>query len=137
MSEPSENRWPGERLGLPQSGPRSVARLGRRIAALAIDWLIASVLSLAFFSRGGWQTDPLITLAIFAGLQAVAIVILNGSIGHLLLRMRVVPLVGGSLAPWRPLVRTLLLCLFIPAVVFDKDQRGVHDIVAGTLLVRV
>lgn len=137
MSERPESRWPGDRLGLPATGPRSVARLGRRIAALAIDWAIATVISLGFFSRGEWQTDPLITLAIFAVLQIVAILIVNGSAGHLILRMRVVPIMGGRLAPWRPVARTVLLCLFIPAVIFDKDQRGVHDLVAGTVLVRV
>ena len=35
------NDYPGQRLGLPQSGPRSLARMGRRIAALFVDWLIA------------------------------------------------------------------------------------------------
>jgi hypothetical protein len=34
-------------------------------------------------------------------------------------------------------VRTLLVCLFVPAVIWDADQRGLHDRVAGTLLVRV
>jgi hypothetical protein len=38
VSEP-ESRWPGERLGLPAEGPRSIARLGRRVAALFIDWM--------------------------------------------------------------------------------------------------
>src|SRR6476660_6896579 len=33
--------YPGQRLGLPQAGPRSLARLGRRVGALLIDWLIA------------------------------------------------------------------------------------------------
>ena len=55
--------WPGEHLGLPESGPRSVGRFGRRMAAIAIDWAIAVVLSAAFFSY-----EPLVTLAIFVGL---------------------------------------------------------------------
>ena len=33
-------------------------------------------------------------------------------------------------------VRTLLMALVIPAVIWDADQRGMHDRVAGTLLVR-
>ncbi len=33
--------WPGRTLGLPESGPRSLARMGRRFLALLIDWLIA------------------------------------------------------------------------------------------------
>lgn len=137
MNEPAEQRWPGERLGLPESGPRSLARPGRRIAALAIDWAIASAISIAFFASGPWQTDGFITLALFAGIQLLFLLVLNGGIGHLVLGMRVVPIVPGRLAPWRALVRTLLVCLFVPAVIWDADQRGLHDRLAGTLLVRV
>jgi hypothetical protein len=137
VSDPADTRWPGERLGLPESGPRSIARPGRRLIALAIDWALAYGLSLAFFSTGPWQTDALINLALFAGIQLLFLLVVNGGVGHLLLGMRVVPLNPGRLAPWRPLVRTLLLCLFIPAVIMDSDQRGLHDRVAGTVLVRV
>jgi uncharacterized RDD family membrane protein YckC len=137
VSSPAENRWPGERLGLPETGPRSIARPGRRIAALAIDWAIASAISVAFFSTGPWQTNGFITLGLFAGIQLVFLLVLNGGVGHLLLGMRVVPLDPGRLAPWRVLVRTILVSLFVPAVIWDADQRGLHDRLAGTLLVRV
>ncbi|MDQ1597583.1 MAG: hypothetical protein QOI70_1007, partial [Microbacteriaceae bacterium] len=57
-------------------------------------------------------------------------------IGHLLLGMRVVPVAGGWIGPWRPIVRTLLLSIIIPAVIWDRDKRGMHDRAAGTVLVR-
>ncbi len=60
----------------------------------------------------------------------------NGSVGHLVLGMRVVPIAGGYLGVWRPFVRTILLCLVIPAVIWDKDQRGMHDRLIATVLVR-
>jgi hypothetical protein len=132
-----ESRWPGERLGLPEEGPRSVARLGRRIAALFIDWAIAWVIAVAFFPVGPFQPDAWATLAIFAVEQLVFLWTVNGSIGHLLLRMRIVPLTPGRLGLWRPVVRTALLCLAIPALIWDRDQRGLHDQLAGTVLVRV
>ena len=137
MSTPAESRWPGERLGLPADGPRSIARFGRRLGAIFIDWGIALLISLAFFRDGPWQPNSWATLAVFAVEQLVFLWTVNGSIGHLILRMRVVPLVPGRLGLWRPVVRTLLLCLLIPAFIWDRDQRGVHDRVAGTLLVRV
>jgi uncharacterized RDD family membrane protein YckC len=137
VSSPVDNRWPGDRLGLPETGPRSIARPGRRILALVIDWAIASAISVAFFSTGPWQTNGFITLGLFAGIQLLFLLVLNGGVGHLLLGMRVVPLNPGRLAPWRALVRTLLVCLFVPAVIWDADQRGLHDRAAGTLLVRV
>lgn len=137
MSNAGDQRWPGEHLGLAESGPRSLARPGRRIAALAIDWGLAYGLSLAFFPTGPWQTNGFVTLGLFAGIQSVFLLLLNGGIGHIVLGMRVVPINGGRLAPWRPLVRTALLCLFVPAVIVDADQRGLHDRLAGTMLVRV
>jgi hypothetical protein len=48
----------------------------------------------------------------------------------------VVPLTGGYLGLWRPFARTALLCVVIPAVIWDRDQRGLHDRLIGTVLVR-
>lgn len=126
-----ENAYPGERLGLPPAGAGSVARPGRRIAALAIDWACAIVVSVAFFSY-----DSLATLAIFAAVQIVFIPTLGGSPGHRLLGMRLQLLGGGWVGLWRPIVRTALLVLVIPAVIWDPDQRGLHDKAAGTVLLR-
>lgn len=137
MTAATPNSWPGERLGLPDDGPRSVARLGRRLGAVAIDWVIAYGLSLLFFRQKDGTANPWINLAIFGVLTLLFLLFFNGSIGHLVLRMRVVPIRGGALAPWRALVRTLLLCLGIPALIWDRDQRGLHDRLAGSVLVRV
>ena len=137
MTEQTPTDWPGKRFGLPEDGPRSVARFGRRLGGIAIDWAIAYGLSLLFFRAPDGTANPWATLAVFAVFTLLFELFFNASIGHLVLRMRVVPIRGGSLAPWRPLVRTLLLCLGIPALIWDRDQRGLHDRVAGTLLVRV
>lgn len=131
--EPS--RWPGERLGLPDTGPGSVGRLGRRLAALAIDWAAAMLIAL-LFARYDSLVYSWVTLGIFALMQILFIPTIGGSIGHRLVGMRVVPLVGGWVGPWRPVVRTLLLVIVLPAVVWDSDQRGFHDKVAGTVLIR-
>ncbi len=128
---PAASDWPGRRLGLPASGPRSVGRLGRRIAALVIDWGTAVLVSVAFFQYQAWAT-----LVIFAGVQVLFLLTINASPGHLLLGMRVVPVAGGYLGLWRPFARTLLLCLVIPALIWDLDQRGMHDRLVGTVLVR-
>lgn len=123
--------FPGERLGLPASGSRSVGRFGRRLGAIFVDWALASLLSAAFFHLNSWAT-----LGLFALLQVVFIPTISGSIGHRIFRMRVVALRGGWVGVWRTLVRTLLLCIVIPALVWDSDQRGFHDKVAGTVLIR-
>jgi uncharacterized RDD family membrane protein YckC len=123
--------WPGKRLGLPESGPRSIARFGRRLAAFAIDIAIAALISYAFFDYGRWPS-----FWTFVVVQVLFLALASGSIGHLLLGMRVVPVTGGWIGPWRPIVRTLLLSIIIPAVIWDRDKRGMHDRVAGTVLVR-
>jgi uncharacterized RDD family membrane protein YckC len=128
---PASHDWPGQRLGLPESGPRSIARLGRRIIAIVVDWATASLVGYVFF-----EGEAFAILAAFAVLQYVFIVTASGSIGHLLLGMRVVPLRPQWIGVWRPAVRTLLLCLVIPAVIYNSDQRGLHDQFAGTVLVR-
>jgi len=133
---------PGARLGLPQSGPRSIARIGRRIGALVIDYLLATIIATGFLGydqfalpgEAGWtQFAPMM---VFAALQIIFIPLLAGGPGHLILGMRVVRMGGGWVGVWRPIVRTLLLVLVIPAVIWDADQRGLHDKAAGTVLIR-
>ncbi len=138
VSNAISSNWPGERFGLPESGPRSVARFGPRLGAVAIDWALAYGLSwLLFPTVTADPRNPWLTPVIFGLLEVIFLLFFNGSIGQLLLRMRVVPISGGAMALWRPLVRTVLLCLGIPALIWDRDQRGLHDRLAGTVLVRV
>ena len=138
-SRPS--RFPGERLGLPAQGPRSVGRVGRRILALIVDWVIAVLLTNAL--TGSWSAEvnarpvhQLETYGVWVGLMIVVVPILGGTLGHRLTGLAVAPLAGGWPGVWRPAVRALLLALVIPALIWDSDQRGFHDKVAGTVLVR-
>jgi len=128
---PAPSEWPGERLGFPRQGHTSIARAGRRIAAIAIDWGLAYLIGYAFSGQNGW-----VFLGIFAISQVVFEWTIGGSIGHRLLGLRLVKVGGGYIGLWRPLVRTALLCLVVPALVWDSDQRGFHDKVAGTVLIR-
>jgi len=123
--------WPGRRLGMPQDGTGSIARPGRRLGALALDWGLAVLVAMGFFAY-----DPTATLAIFAMAQIVFLLTISASVGHLVFGVRVIRLDGRPLGVWRPLVRTALICLVIPAVVWDRDQRGMHDRLIGTVLVR-
>lgn len=132
MPDPlSPGSYPGERLGLPETGRGSLAKLGRRVWAILIDWACAVVISISFFDYA-----PLATTLVFIIVQAVFIPTIGGSPGHRLLGMRVQRVTGGWTGLWRPLVRSVLLGLVIPAVIWDADNRGVHDKAAGTVLVR-
>ena len=104
--------WPGQRLGLPREGPRSIARLGHRVGGLVIDWALASVVAYAFFDGEG-----LAITAVFVVVQVLFLVTLGGTPGHLALGMRLVPMRGGAVGLWRPLVRSLLVALVVRVVV--------------------
>jgi len=141
MSDTAQS-YPGERLGLPQTGSGSIGRLGRRIAALVIDYAAASIIAGAYLGfqqfalpkeAGVTQFAPMI---VFAVLQIVFIPTIGGSPGHRLVGLRLVMMNGAWVGLWRPIVRTLLLVFVIPAVIFDADQRGLHDKAVGTVLIR-
>ncbi|MFJ4038886.1 RDD family protein [Microbacterium sp. NPDC090007] len=141
MSATAENDYPGQRLGLPREGRGSIARPGRRIAALLIDLVSAGLIGFAFFSTPDPVTgvpfaNPIAANVIFFAVQILFIPLIGGSPGHRILGMRLQRESGEWVGPWRPIVRTVLLGLIIPAVVFDADQRGLHDKAVGTVLVR-
>ena len=125
------SKYPGERLGLPEAGPGSIARAGRRILAIMIDWGIALLISNFAFGGDAWAT-----LAVFAVEQILLLGTLGYSIGHRVTGIHVVRAGGGAPGPLAALVRSLLLCLVIPAVIFDPDHRGLHDKAMNTLLLR-
>lgn len=108
-----------------------MGRFGRRLAAISIDWAIAAVLSAAFFDY-----HPLVTLGIFVAMQIVMTVVVNASIGHALVGLRVVPMEGGLLGVIRPIIRAALIALVIPALVWDDNNRGLHDRASRTILLR-
>ncbi|MEA5454241.1 RDD family protein [Sinomonas sp. JGH33] len=124
--------YPGRALGLPRTGSGSVARPGRRVVALCIDWAACLLISAAFF-----QSDSIATLAVFAAEQMVLVGTAGFGLGHRVVGIKVVRLGGDPAGIPAAIIRTLLLCLVIPAVVFDADQRGLHDKVAKTVLVRM
>jgi hypothetical protein len=107
---------------------------GRRLVALVIDWALASLVSLVFGTYG--DAGNFVTLGIFAALQVVFIPLLSGSLGQVCLGLRVVPARGGYVGVWRPVVRTLLLCIVVPVLIHAKDGRPLHDAAVGTVLVR-
>lgn len=108
------------------------AGVGRRVVALLVDWLLASLISAGFFDYAA-----LATLGVFAVMTALLVGTAGATIGHRAVGIAVRALDGGAPGPVRALARTLALCLVIPAVVWDADGRGLHDRWAGTQIVRV
>ena len=101
------------------------------MVALGVDWLACSLVSRAFFDADGFAT-----LALFTAEQVLLVATLGASFGHALCGLRVRRLGGGPAGPVPALVRAVLLALAVPALVWDVDQRGLHDRLAKTVLVR-
>ncbi len=130
--------YQGKRLGLPEDGPNSLAPTGRRLLALLIDWLLCYVIAFAFIGRGDLNATGtnIGTLAVFAAENLLLVSTLGYTVGKRFLGLRVVSVTQPHLTPLAVVVRTLLLCLVLPAAVYDRDGRGFHDKAVGTAVVR-
>lgn len=127
-------QYPGQRLGRPEAGPGSVGRVGRRIVALVADWFLCWALAAWLVPQ--WNDQGLMTLAFLFVLNVLLVGATGHTPGHLLMGLQVQTLAGRPAGFARAAVRSLLLCLFVPAVVSDPDQRGLHDRAVDTVLVR-
>lgn len=132
----------GAALGLPPDGPGSLATFGRRAGAFAVDALLSTLVASLFVSAdpdlpgiagrlpGWWSLIPL--TVIYVGGMLLA----GKTLGQHLLGLRIVRVDRvAAVTPWRAIVRTALLILLIPAVVIDKDGRGMHDRLTDTAVI--
>jgi RDD family len=133
--ESGQDEWSyrGERLGLPESGPGALAGQGRRIGALFVDWALAYLATGAFgwhptTTQGQWGV-----IALFAAQMLLLESLLGYTIGKRIFRIHVGRL-GGPLTPLQVIARTILLLLLVPAAIWDRDGRGMHDRLAGTVV---
>ncbi|KGN33138.1 transporter [Knoellia sinensis KCTC 19936] len=129
--------YAGEELGMPASGPGSMAPLWRRAVGLLIDWVLAQVLAVVAFGAelGAGGAQSFVPLGVLAVLNLLCVTAFAATPGHALMRLQVLQVRPGSF-PLQVLIRTTLLCLFVPAVLQDAHGRGLHDAAAGTVIVR-
>ena len=73
--EPVVSSYPGEKFGLPESGPRSVSGMGRLLGALLIDWLLCVFIATALLHSQYWA------LALFAAEVYILTVLTGTTIG--------------------------------------------------------
>jgi uncharacterized RDD family membrane protein YckC len=123
--------YPGEQLGLPETGHGSVAGVGVRLGALLIDWVLCEFIAVAAFH------SQYLTIGVY-GAEVYILTALTGfTIGKRLLGIRVVRLDGKPVGLLWGLVRTILFLCVVPAVVYDSDRRGLHDRAANTVVIKV
>ncbi|HYO85566.1 MAG TPA: RDD family protein [Dermatophilaceae bacterium] len=131
-----DDGFPGKRLGLPEAGPGSVARLGRRTLAIFVDWIACSLIAAGVlgYRLGEGGAGGFKPLLVFAVVNLLMVGTAGYTMGHRLFGMRVERCPRGYAGPVRALVRSALLCLAIPALIWDRDERGLHDRLAGTVV---
>jgi uncharacterized RDD family membrane protein YckC len=127
---------------MPRTGRGSLARFGRRLVGVLVDWTACQLIAAALFhvplpfAGVASGSDTLVLLGLFA-LEHLLLVGTTGyTLGHRVVGLRVLSADGRRARPFQVLVRTVLLCLVLPAMFWDKDGRSLHDRAAGTLIVR-
>src|ERR1700712_701571 len=130
----------GSQLGLPAEGPGSLATPGARVLAFVVDGVVANLLAGLPYLFGvtyGPGVRGYVVYAAFLLQEWILDSLTGATIGKQLLGIRVVSMAGGRLSWHWALARTVLLGLLIPAVVWDRDGRGMHDKASGALTLRV
>jgi RDD family len=113
--------------------------MGRRIAALFVDWLISYGLAALAMTVGIVSMATLSTavLVIWLLLGAVSVRLFGFTPGQYALGLVVVPVDGRlHVGSGRAITRVLLIALVIPPLITDTDLRGVQDRLTNTAVVR-
>ncbi|MET3807595.1 putative RDD family membrane protein YckC [Nakamurella sp. UYEF19] len=133
MASQQEQSFPGRRLGLPETGVGSVAGLGVRIGAFAIDLLVSFLIALLF-------TRPELprnwSLLVWVVMTVVAVGIFGFTPGQAICGIRVAPLGGRALVGLWAVPRTALTFVIVPTLLNDADGRGLHDRLCRTVVIR-
>lgn len=135
VDEAQASQYRGQRLGLPESGPGSMAGTGSRVLALMVDWVAALIISRVLVGTPETAAETFVTLGVFGVEVALLTWLAGASFGQRIVGLRVV---GRT----RPLgftgaaLRSLLICLAIPPLIWDADGRGLHDRAVDTVVVR-
>ena len=113
----------------------------RRIAALIIDWTLATLITIGLVGLGDYAREGSpagwIVLLVFAIEVSVLTTLAGGSFGQLLTRVRVMRTDGRPLSLLPAIARALLICLVIPPLIYKTDSgRGLHDLWTGSAAYR-
>lgn len=113
------------------------ASLLRRLGGICLDWLACLIIARLALPGVDYGTgaSALATMAIFFVEVSLFTWLTASSFGQRIVGIAVLSTAGRRLRLWNVLVRTLLICLVIPALVYDSRGRGLQDLVAGSVVV--
>jgi uncharacterized RDD family membrane protein YckC len=124
--------YPGSALGLPKTGPGSVASMGLRIGAFALDLVVSFLVALAF-------TRPALpqnwSLWVWLTMTVIAVGLFGFTPGQAACGIRVAPLGGRAIVGLWAIPRTALTFLIVPVLVTNSDGRGWHDRICRTVVI--
>ncbi|MCG7299908.1 RDD family protein [Brevibacterium ravenspurgense] len=127
-----EGTYAGQRLGLPETGPGSTASLIRRVGSLFIDWALCALIA-RWLAPDFMFAPHLIFVIESLLLQSL----LGYTIGQRICGVRIINRHGRRPNPLRLLIRIALQLLIIPGLLYNPDNRGLHDLAADTAVVRI
>jgi hypothetical protein len=136
---PRTDGYAGDRLGLPQTGRGSVGSSGAKLGALLIDFVVAGIVAAVIVRPHTLPQEHVygyVSDGVFVVVSALALMFGGRTTGMLATNLQVVRLDGRTMG-WKALPRQVLCALIIPAVITDRDRRGLHDKLLGTIVVRV
>jgi len=113
--------------------------LGRRFAALMVDWLACYfIVAAASGGLGAMASNRSWTvLALFFAEIAFLSALQGATLGHRIFGIRIVRFAdGGAITPWQALIRSALLVTVVFAITFDDNGRGMHERFSGSVLTR-
>lgn len=108
-----------------------MAGTGRRLLSFVVDAVLSDLVahfllpSVAYWNALVFFVEVLVLTSL-----------IGASAGQIVCRVRVLRLDGRPVGFLWGLVRTVLLCLIIPALIWDRDYRGLHDRASNTVVVR-
>ena len=124
-----------------QPVPFETTTWARRVLALLVDWLastlvVVAVVGVEAYGEPGSSAQALV-LAVYVVESAVLTALAGGSFGNIATRLRVVQANGDPrpVGLLHALMRSALVALVIPPLVYRPDGRGLHDLAAGSATV--
>jgi uncharacterized RDD family membrane protein YckC len=118
--------------------------MGRRLIALLVDWVLCYLIASSIVRHNvftvtdaHYQDAQWIALLLFAFEVYLLTAVSGLTVGKRLLGIRVIRTNGGVPGFRWAALRTLLLLFVVPACLTDRDQRGLHDRAADTVVVRM
>ncbi|SIS09564.1 RDD family protein [Williamsia sterculiae] len=134
--KPELGEYRGDSLGLPETGPGSLAGSWQRCLGLLVDWLMCGGVSLLFVRFTSPHISTVV-LAVWFVIGAVTVALFSFTPGQFVVGLRVVRVDGRtSIGVVRAVARQVLIVFIVPPLLNDGDGRGLHDRATQTALVR-